>query len=141
MIKCSNCGIEINDWKAMSEYNTYGGICKDCYDKIHNISDYKFRQVGLKRHPELYVEKETMVKPVFDTVEKEVAMWETAEQIDAMLRKFSIEQSFFIWHYVNALRGMDTLEELKWMEWLKFRAYYARIKNIDEEIKESDTQQ
>jgi len=93
---------------------------------------YKFREVGTARHPELYAETEVMIKPVFETVEKELEMWKCAENIHSLLKDFTIPQSFFIWHYVNSLRGMDTLEELKWMEWLKFRAYMARIFNVRE---------
>jgi len=103
--------------------------------------DKEFRKVGLKRHPELYMKKEEMVKPVFTDSYKETLMWQAAETIVRILSDFTIPQSFFVWHYVNALRGMDTLDELKWMEWLKFRAYYARMEGIKEEIKNTKISQ
>ena len=95
----------------------------------NNPDDYKFRQVGTKRHPELYGH-ESMIEPVFTEKFTELDMWRTAETIADLLKSkgFTIPQQFYIWHFVNNLLGMtDTLEEIKWLEWLKFRASMARI--------------
>jgi hypothetical protein len=105
------------------------------------MSKYKFREVGTTRHPEIYTGQEVMIEPVFDTVEKELEMWKAAEKISKSLAKFTIPQKYFIWHYVNALGGISTLEELKWMEWLRFRAYYARMGNIKQLIEETGVKQ
>ena len=89
---------------------------------------YKLGQVGLTRHPEIY-STETMIEQVFNTVEEELGMWKIAEQIHEVAKDLTQEQFMFVIHYVDALRGLDTLEEIKWLEFLKFRAYMARIIN------------
>ena len=93
---------------------------------------YKFRQVGVKRHPELYT-KELMTEPVFDTVEKELEMWKVAEDINKIFQKhvFTTPQRLFIWHFVNTLSKMDSVEELGWLEWLRFRLTMARILDVE----------
>lgn len=94
---------------------------------------YKFRQVGVKRHPELYGH-ETLTEPVFTTVEKELEMWKVAEEITEIYKKhqFTIPQQMYIFHFINNLTGMaiDTLEELKWLEWMKFRITMSRIFDV-----------
>jgi hypothetical protein len=95
--------------------------------------EYVFRQVGVKRHPELYGH-ETLTAPVFDTVEKELEMWKAAEEIAEIYKKhqFTIPQQMFIFHFVNNLTGMaiDSMEELKWFEWMKFRLTMSRIFDV-----------
>lgn len=91
---------------------------------------YKFRQVGIKRHPELYKGKEPLTHPVFTTVKQELKMWKTAEKINRILKGFTLEQMYFIWHYVNCLKGLNNLEELAMFEWIKFRLYLARIFDV-----------
>jgi len=106
----------------------------------NNPEDYKFRQVGVKRHPELYG-NETLTKPVFTTVSEELEMWMVAEEIADIYKKhaFSIPKQMYIFHFVNNLTGMavDTLEELKWLEWMRFRISMSRIFDVqnNEELK------
>ena len=97
------------------------------------MEKYEIGEVGISRHPETYG-TETLTAPVFTTVDEELAMWESAERIveDFKKRCFTVEQEYFIWHYVNHLMGRDNLEELKWFEFMKFRLLYARMKELTE---------
>ena len=94
---------------------------------------YKFMEVGTTRHPEIYDSPEVITEPVVTDVDVELRMWEAAEAIVSLLEKgdFTIPQGFFIWHYVNALKGMDNLDEIKWFEFMKFRLYYARMRDME----------
>jgi len=99
------------------------------------VKKHEKGKVGTTRHPEIY-EPEIINSPVFDTVEQELSMWKAAEAIQSILKKggFTTPQSYFIWHYVNALQGIDNLDELKWFEFMRFRLFYSRSVEMKERL-------
>ncbi len=100
------------------------------------VKKYEFGKVGTTRHPQTYRD-EIINKPVFTTVEEELAMWKAAEGIKKILDKgkFTNEQMAFIFHYVHHLKGLDNLQELSLFEFMRFRLFYSRMKEMDERKK------
>ncbi len=60
-------------------------------------------------------------------------MWKAAEEIVDILNKekFTLPQDYFIWHYVNFLKGVDNLSELAMFEFMRFRLFVSRAVDMN----------
>lgn len=93
---------------------------------------YKIGQVGIKRHPHLYLRER---KKVFDDVKTELKLWKTAEKIDKILDKSLGEQKdwrqlMFVFHYVMCLQGMGDDECYLAHSWMMMKTTESKCKQL-----------